>query len=70
MNSNIQNIKDIWNNRLNTLVDMEEYEMAKKTKDLLDKLDTFIKMKDTVEDTAFYEQMERQVVISLQNIVP
>jgi len=70
---NHQNIKDIrkaWNIRLNYLIEREEYEMCQTTKNLIDKIDTFIKMKDTVEDTAFYEQMERQVVISLQNIVP
>ena len=62
MNTNIQNIKDIWNNRLNTMVDMEEYEMAKKTKDLIDKLDTFIKMKETVKDRDLYERIERMVI--------
>ena len=66
MNSNIQNIKDIWNNRLNTMVDMEEYEMAKKTKDLIDKLDTFIKMKETVKDKDLYERMERMVIETCQ----
>jgi hypothetical protein len=62
MNSNIQNIKDIWNNRLNTLVDMEEYEIAKKTKDLIDKLDTFIKMKETVKDQRLYKRMEKMLI--------
>ena len=62
MNTDIQNIKDIWNNRLNTMVDMEEYEMAKKTKDLIDKLDTFIKMKETVKDRDLYERIERMVI--------
>ncbi len=62
MNTNIQNIKDIWNNRLNTMVDMEEYEMAKKTKDLIDKIDLFIKMKETVKDRDLYERIERVVI--------
>jgi hypothetical protein len=66
MNTNIQNIKDIWNNRLNMLVDMEEYEMAKKTKDLIDKLDTFIKMKETVKDRDLYERIERMVIETCQ----
>ena len=66
MNTNIQNIKDIWNNRLNTMVDMEEYEMAKKTKDLIDKLDTFIKMKETVKDRDLYERIERMVIETCQ----
>jgi len=70
---NHQNIKDIrksWNQRLNYLIEREEYEMCQTTKNLIDKIDTFIKMKETVKDLEFYEQMERQVVISLQNIVP
>ncbi len=67
MNTNIQNIKDIWNNRLNTMVDMEEYEMAKKTKDLIDKIDTFIKMKETVKDRDLYERIERMVIEMCQN---
>lgn len=62
MNSNIQNIKDKLNTSLNTLVEIEEYEMAKKTKDLLDKLDTFIKMKETVKDQMLYNKIEKQVV--------
>jgi len=62
MNTNIQNIKDIWNNRLNTMVDMEEYEMAKKTKDLIDKLDAFIKMKETVKDQRLYKRMEDALI--------
>ena len=66
MNTNIQNIKDIWNNRLNTMVDMEEYEMAKKTKDLIDKLDAFIKMKETVKDRDLYERIERMVIETCQ----
>ena len=66
MNTNIQNIKDIWNNRLNTMVDMEEYEMAKKTKDLIDKIDTFIKMKETVKDKDLYERIERMVIETCQ----
>lgn len=65
-NTNIQNIKDIWNNRLNTMVDMEEYEMAKKTKDLIDKIDTFIKMKETVKDRDLYERIERMVIETCQ----
>ena len=62
MNTNIQNIKDIWNNRLNTMVDMEEYEMAKKTKDLIDKIDTFISLRDKIEDKDLYDRMERMLV--------
>jgi len=63
--NNHQNIKDIrkaWNVRLNYLIEREEYESCKRIKDLIDKIDTFIKMKDTVEDMAFYEQMEELVV--------
>lgn len=62
---NTQNIKDIrkaWNIRLNYLIETEQYEMCQTTKNLIDKIDTFIKMKETVKDKAFYEQMERQVV--------
>ncbi len=62
MNSNIQNIKDIWNNRLNTLVEIEEYEMAKKTKDLLDKIDTFISLRDEIEDKDLYKRMEETLI--------
>ena len=62
MNTNIQNIKDIWNNRLNTMVEIEEYEMAKKTKDLLDKIDLFIKMKETVKDQKLYKRMEETLI--------
>ncbi len=67
MNTNIQNIKDIWNNRLKILVEIEEYEMAKKTKDLIDKIDTFIKMKETVKDRDLYERIERTVIEMCQN---
>ena len=67
MNTNIQNIKDIWNNRLKILVEIEEYEMAKKTKDLIDKIDTFIKMKETVKDRDLYERIERMVIEMCQN---
>jgi hypothetical protein len=62
MNSNIQNIKDIWNNRLNTLVEIEEYEMAKKTKDLIDKIDTFISLRDEIEDKDLYKRMEETLI--------
>jgi len=62
MNSNIQNIKDIWNNRLNTLVEIEEYEMAKKTKYLIDKIDTFISLRDEIEDKDLYKRMEETLI--------
>lgn len=63
--NNHQNIKDIrkaWNIRLNYLIEREEYEMCQTTKNLIDKIDTFIKMKETVKDKAFYEQLEEMVV--------
>jgi len=41
---------------------MEEYEIAKKTKDLIDKLDTFIKMKETVKDQRLYKRMEKMLI--------
>ena len=62
MNSNIQNIKDRWNTRLNTLVEIEEYEMAKKTKDLIDKIDTFISLRDEIEDKDLYKRMEETLI--------
>jgi hypothetical protein len=62
MNSNIQNIKDIWNNRLNTLVEIEEYEMCQKVKTLIDKIDTFISLRDEIEDKDLYKRMEETLI--------
>jgi len=62
MNSNIQNIKDIWNNRLNILVEIEEYEMCQKVKTLIDKIDTFTRMKENVKDKDLYKRMEETLI--------
>jgi hypothetical protein len=62
MNTNIQNIKDIWNNRLNTLVEIEEYEMCQKVKTLIDKIDTFISLRDEIEDKDLYKRMEETLI--------
>jgi hypothetical protein len=62
MNSNIQNIKDRLNTSLDTLVDMEEYEMCQKVKTLIDKVDYFTSLRDKIEDKDLYERMERMLV--------
>ena len=64
MNSHnqVQNIKDKLTTSLNTLVDMEEYEHCQKVKNLIDKLNTFTSMKETIKDKDLYERMEKMLV--------
>ena len=62
MNSNIQNIKDRLNTSLDTLVDMEEYEMCQKVKTLIDKIKYFESLRDKIEDKELYERMEKMLV--------
>jgi hypothetical protein len=64
---NIQNIKDRLNTSLNTLIDMEEYEHCQKVKNLIDKVDYFISLRDKIEDKDLYERMEKMLIEMCQN---
>ena len=67
MNSNIQNIKDKLTTSLNKLVEIEEYEHCQKVKNLIDKVDYFISLRDKIEDKDLYERMERMLIKMCQN---
>jgi hypothetical protein len=67
MNSNIQNIKDRLNTSLNKLVEIEEYEHCQKVKNLIDKVDYFISLRDKIEDKDLYDRMEKMLVEMCQN---
>ena len=61
-NNQVQNIKDKLTTSLNRLVEIEEYEHCQKVKNLIDKLNTFTSMKETIKDRDLYERMERMLV--------
>lgn len=67
MNSNIQNIKDKLTTSLNKLVEIEEYEHCQKVKNLIDKVDYFISLRDKIEDKELYERMEKMLIEMCQN---
>lgn len=67
MNSNIQNIKDRLTTSLDTLVEIEEYEHCQKVKNLIDKVDYFISLRDEIEDKELYERMEKMLIEMCQN---
>ena len=67
MNSNIQNIKDRLNTSLNKLVEIEEYEHCQKVKNLIDKVDYFISLRDKIEDKDLYDRMEKMLIEMCQN---
>ncbi len=67
MNSNIQNIKDKLTTSLNKLVEIEEYEHCQKVKNLIDKVDYFISLRDKIEDKDLYDRMEKMLVEMCQN---
>ena len=64
---NIQNIKDRLNTSLNRLVEIEEYEHCQKVKNLIDKVDYFISLRDKIEDKDLYERMEKMLIEMCQN---
>jgi hypothetical protein len=67
MNTNIQNIKDKLTTSLNKLVEIEEYEHCQKVKNLIDKVDYFISLRDKIEDKDLYERMEKMLIEMCQN---
>lgn len=61
-NNQVQDIKDKLTTSLNTLIEIEEYEHCQKVKNLIDKVDYFISLRDKIEDKDLYERMERMLV--------
>ena len=62
----IEDIKDRWTSRLDLLVSLEEYELAQKTKDLIDKIDYFVSLRDKIKDQGLYKEVEQMVIEQCQ----
>ena len=62
----IEDIKDMWLDQLNYLVDLEEYELAQKTKDLIDKIKYFEDLRDKIKDQGLYKEVEQMVIEQCQ----
>lgn len=61
----MKEIRDIWNKKIDLLVEQEEYELAGKTKRLVEKLDLFIRLKEVVKDQELYKEVEKIVIKEL-----
>ena len=62
----IEDIKDRWTSRLDLLVALEEYELAQKTKNLIDKIDYFVSLRDKIKDQGLYKEVEQMVIEQCQ----
>ena len=56
----------MWTSRLDLLVDLEEYELAQKTKDVIDRIDFFVSLKEVIQDQELYKEIERLVIEECQ----